>query len=372
MQHHLLSEDFPPLSKAEWLAQVAKDLKGRALETLDWASPGGFPVSPLVHAEDLHAAPFPLFAQAKSWEIGEEILVSDLKEANQEALEALQNGVEGLRFVLHQMPDAADMAVLLNGIYLDFIGLHFRGEGLSPAALLGVLHQFARQHHIPTQKLRGSIEYYPFNAGQPDWRYVSEMVEFAAQEFPNFQIITLPVSVESDLSQLLLQANLCLKALTERGISANTAQNFIGISVSIGNRYFWELARLRALQLLWLNLLKAWGATGRHPVLQATVSADSYTDDLYTNMIRSTTMAMSAVLGGADQLFLPPYDAGRAPAAAYPPAFGRRIARNVQHLLKMESHFDELVDPAAGSYYLENLTSLLAENAWKTFTEAAR
>lgn len=372
MQHNHLFEEFPPLTKAEWLAQITKDLKGRPLEALEWTSPGGFPVSPLVHAEDQAYPPTPLLSSAQGWEIGEEIQVADFSKANQEAMEALRNGAEGIRFVLDDTPDVATLEVLLTGIHLDFIGLHFRGERLSPAALLGVLHQIARQKNIPTHLLRGSIEFNPFSGPLPDWRYVSELVEFAAREFPQFQVITLTLPIDADLSQVLLQANNCLKALSERGVSADTAQRFITIAVPTGSRYFWEIAKLRALKVLWINLLNAWGAPKNYPVMEATVAQELYSDDLYTNMIRSTTMAMSAVLGGANRLFIPPYDAGREAAATYPPAFGRRIARNVQHLLKMESHLDDLVDPAAGSYYLENLSNMLAEKAWMAFTEASK
>ena len=82
-------------------------------------------------------------------------------------------------------------------------------------------------------------------------------------------------------------------------------------------------------------------------------------------------MAMSAVQGGVDRLTVLPYDAGREDKAEYPQAFGRRIARNVQQLLKLESGFDQVPDPAAGSYYIENLTRLFAEKAWAQFQQTA-
>ena len=101
------------------------------------------------------------------------------------------------------------------------------------------------------------------------------------------------------------------------------------------------------------------------PALAVSFRPNAYTDDLYTNMIRATTMSMSAVLGGAARLTVLPYDAGREALATYPQAFSRRIARNVQHLLKMESGFDQLSDPAAGSYYIETLTRQLADQMWR-------
>jgi methylmalonyl-CoA mutase len=138
-------------------------------------------------------------------------------------------------------------------------------------------------------------------------------------------------------------------------------------SVSVGTNYFLEIARLRAFRLLWLHVLKAWNAPATYPTMEAAFHPEAYTDALYNNMVRATTMAMSAVLGGVQRLTVRPYDAGREHLATYPPAFGRRIARNVQHLLKMESGFETLRDPAAGSYYIEKLTRQLAGEAWKKF-----
>ena len=138
-------------------------------------------------------------------------------------------------------------------------------------------------------------------------------------------------------------------------------------SMYIGKSYFVEIAKLRAFKILWANFLKAWGAEPVYPVQDVRFFPGDYTGDLYTNMIRATTMAMSAVLGGANRLTVLPYDAGREAEAVYPRAFARRVARNVQHLLQLESGFAELADPAAGSYYLEKLTAQLASSAWEKF-----
>ena len=112
----------------------------------------------------------------------------------------------------------------------------------------------------------------------------------------------------------------------------------------------------------------AWVPFNVQLVVSARFRADVYTDDLHTNMIAATTMAMSAVLGGADRLTVLPFDTGREEQSPYPQAFSRRIARNVQQLLKLESGLAEVADPAAGSYYIEQLTRQLAEKAWEEFS----
>jgi len=160
------------------------------------------------------------------------------------------------------------------------------------------------------------------------------------------------------------RGNLYLEKLTERGLSPAEAANTLQFSIALGKSYFLEIARIRAFKLLWLNVLKAWGAPLDYPAVEAHFQPEAYSDELHTNMIRATTMAMSAVLGGADRLTVLPYDAGREAQATYSQSFSRRIARNVQHLLKMESFFHEIPDAAAGSYYIEKLTQQLAEKAW--------
>lgn len=109
------------------------------------------------------------------------------------------------------------------------------------------------------------------------------------------------------------------------------------------------------------------GNTLKSPVVHASINSESYSDNLYSNMISGTTAAMSAIMGGVDRLTVLPYDSGRESVATYPKAFSRRIARNVQHLLKLESNLHELNDPAAGSYYIEHLSAKIAEKAWQEF-----
>ncbi len=256
-----------------------------------------------------------------------------------------------------------------------------RQEGMRQFPNIGRRQGMRRVPRIrPQHGLRGSLGYDPASqaaasvpAIAPDWRYLADLTEFAQQKFPQFKVLSLGGSDQPDLaSDLLRRANVYLEKLTERGISAAQAAAAMQFSVKIGPSYFLEMAQLRAIRLVWLNVLKAWGVAPALPALAVSFRPDAYTDDLYTNMIRATTISMSAVLGGAERLTVLPYDKGREALAAYPQAFGRRIARNVQHLLKMESGFDQLADPAAGSYYIETLTRQLAERMWRALRNDER
>jgi methylmalonyl-CoA mutase len=391
--------EFPPVSKADWLRQVAKDLKGRPLEELDWQADGDIIVSPFAHADDFAGQPLPPAGAANNWEICEEVFVTDAVAANRQALEALRGGAEGLRFYFEKSPDAAIFDQLLEGIYPDFIGLHFAGPGVeqNPGAVLGHLERLAGERNIPTENLRGSLSNDPAaKTGIVDWLYLADLAHFAKEKFPQFKLVTIalsptpnpspdgrgdversvdrnavfatsPLPVGEGLGVGLTHGNLYLQKLSERGLSAADVAGIMQFSIPVGKSYFLEIAKIRAFRSLWLNVLKGWNAPLDYPVTEARFQPEAYTDELYSNMIRATTMAMSAVLGGAGRLTVLPYDAGREGQATYPQAFSRRIARNVQHLLKMESAFSEIPDPATGSYYIEKLTQQLAERAWSAF-----
>jgi len=399
IQHPMSNQDlfqaFPPVSKADWLRQITKDLKDKPLEDLNWHLPNGLVVSPFVHADDFESLPVALSDQPNTWEICEDLWVTDPIVANRQALDALEGGVEGLCFWLDRPLETAEFEQLFQGIHLDFIGLHFAGNAVSenPGMVLGLLENLLRQRGLSTTQLRGSLAYDPVPVSKVvDWRYLADLLEYAREKFPQFTVIQVstpelrsggglvqyPLELrsgegsvqhppEQSSGVLLRNANIYLEKLSERGIPVKDIAAAMQFSVPLGKSYFLEIANLRALKLLWFNVLKAWDAPLVPPSIAVRYQPEAYSDDLYTNMIRATTMAMAAVQGGANRLTVMPYDAGREALASYPQAFGRRIARNVQHLLKMESGLDEVADPAAGSYYIETLTRQLAEKAWEEF-----
>jgi methylmalonyl-CoA mutase len=367
--------EFPSVSKAQWLERIAKDLKGKPLDDLYWHLNETVTVDPFGHADDQPVPPAPLCTKALPWEINEDIAPSTPADANRQALEALAFGAESVQFSLAEADVPGQLEALLHRIYLDYIGVHFGGEGVAagPAALLAALGSIAQEQGISTKNLRGSLSYDPAAARLPDWRYLAELLQYAQAHFPGFRCITVNGTSEhrgatgatDELAAVLQRGAQYIEQGAAHGLDLAQMAAQIQFSLSVGKSYFVEIAKLRAFKLLWLHVLKTWNIPLEYPVLDVRFAPDAYTDDLYTNMIRATTMAMSAVLGGADRLTVLPYDAGREEQAQYPRAFGRRIARNVQHLLKLESGFGAMPDPAAGSFYVEKLTAQLAETAWK-------
>lgn len=370
MTNNSLFSAFPPISKAEWLEQVARDLKGRPLSDFDTQLSDNMVISPFVHRDDFHTSPAPLTTQPLTWEIREDVWVADISDANRQALDALEGGAEALCFWLERSLHFDDFAQLMAGIHLDFIGLHFAGTAIlqDPGMVFRNLEALAQARGLATDALRGSLAYDPVPISSlVDWRYLTDLMHYTRGKFPHFQLIQVTATEEAGLAGLLKNADLYLRKLQALGLPLAEISHHISFSLPIGKGYFYEIARLRALHLLWFHLQKAWDLPLSAPHISARCAPDDYSDDLYSNMIRATTIAMSAVQGGAAALSVRPYDAGRESMAQYPPAFGRRIARNVQHLLKMESSMDSVADPAAGSYYLETLTQKLAAQAWAEF-----
>ena len=158
-----------------------------------------------------------------------------------------------------------------------------------------------------------------------------------------------------------------LKRLGEEWIPAAVTNQHLQFSVAISTSYFVEIAKIRALKILWANVLNGFGlAEEPLPPIAAHLAAETQTDEQEYNMIKAATQAMSAAIGGASLLYLPPADLLTQGESS---PFTRRIARNVQHLLQMESYLDQVVDPAAGSYYIEHLTQRFCEQAWKKFQQ---
>lgn len=368
--------EFPPICKEEWLARIARDLKGKPLDDLYWHLNEQITVDPFGHADDWPSPPVP-FPVAGAWEINEDVDEQEPVVANRQALEALHAGAGSLCFRLPARQFSGVLHELLNGIYLDHISLHFCGAGVQegPAAVLAALKGQAQG--IPSHALRGSLFYDPgADTGRlRDWRYLADLLQYAQADFPGFRCVTVdgraefggPATAADELAGLLNRSKVYFEQLTARGVSPGQLAGQMQFSMYIGKSYFVEIAKLRAFKILWANFLKAWGAEPVYPVQDVRFFPGDYTGDLYANMIRATTMAMSAVLGGANRLTVLPYDAGREAEAVYPRPFACRVARNVQHLLQLESGFAELTDPAAGSYYLEKLTAQLALSAWEKF-----
>ena len=361
-----LFAEFAPTTKTDWVAKIEKDLKGRPITGLDWQI-ASLSIAPFLHGDDFEEKPFPILdnRSANTWAVGEDVEVTDSKAANQQILAALMAGVNAPRFVFDHYPTEKELLVLLKNVELDFIATHFK-EKTEKNAPLRFLKNFADLAGTKAKQLSGAVHYDPFADGQYDVQTVRELIIWAAENLPSFAVITVNAEhfyqntegVVSELSNALVAGEKYLKKLINKDLSVETIQKRMAFSFRIGSSYFVEIAKLRAFKLLWANVLSAYGSVVAPPRLFVQTSALTTADDVHTHKIKATTQAMSAVIGGVETLTVAPSEATD---------FGRRIARNVQHLLSLESYLDRVKDPSAGSYYIEKMTEQLAEAAWEAF-----
>ncbi|MEN0046359.1 MAG: methylmalonyl-CoA mutase family protein [Bacteroidota bacterium] len=347
-----LFSEFPTITKEEWLTKIEKDLKGKAVEELNWNINGDWMVSPLAYSSDWTEKGTAISLKNKannSWEIGEVISVKDIKIANQEALVALEGGVNALLFDLPEKFTSIDFELLLKGIQLEWISTHFRVDSHLP---LSAFLNYLENINANLQKIRGS------------WRSDKTKLD-EESNLTQFKMLSIDATTHykdtahtiEELVQTLLAINAKLKEIEVPQSSQ------LQVSIAIGESYFINIAKIRALKILWHNLMTAYQLeTPLH--LEAHLAQLSLTNDQHQNMIQMSTQALSAVIGGIDRLFLTPADHSNT-------AFTKRIARNVQHLLQLESHLDHVIDPSSGSYYIENLTNEMVKRAWEKFTALA-
>lgn len=350
-----LFTDFPPTSKAEWLEKIQKDLKGKSLQDFDWQVAEGQTVSAFPHLDDLGGAlPHPIAIGNNGWQICEVFQVGDAAKINKMALKALEGGADALRFNCTEVPD---FEALMNGIDPTIISLHLR----------------AKKMEEPLDLLRNFVDYAGGQAsriiGTFCWRGKTsdlEMLEFGEKQLPGIKVLPVHGSAfyENDektadeLRKMAAAANDWFAKLTEKGVSTDRIAKQVFFTCFIGKNYFLQIAKLRAIRKFWQELQQKWGVENPNPAfIFAQFPISEQSPDANTNLILATTQAMSAVVGGVDALAVLPSE--KTSEEAKPSDFSRRMARNVQHILKMESHFDWVADPGAGSYFVENLTEKL-------------
>ena len=364
-----LLAEFPPVATDAWEAAIQKDLKGADYaKKLIWQTEEGISVRPYYRAEDIadlqhmRTAPgaYPYARGARNngeWRIREEIHATEIESANQAAQKAVIAGAEEIAFVDASVSCAAELSLLL--INLQEIPVHFVG---CSEALLTLLAAHLSRHARPAGI---SADFDPLT--DPD---------FAASLLAESPATLLPFSVHADAFEegganaaeelgLALAAGIdSLAALQDKGVAVDRAAAALSFQFSIGSNYFFQIAKIRAFRTLWARAVESFGGMQESAKTRIHARTSRWNKTLYdahVNVLRTTTEAMSAVLGGVDSLTVAPFDE----CYRMPDEASRRLARNTQVILRQEAHFARVADPGAGSYYLEYLTDALAQQAWK-------
>ncbi|MCC2546975.1 methylmalonyl-CoA mutase family protein [Hymenobacter sp. BT175] len=367
--------EFEPVTTATWQDRIRRDLKGADPATLAWNTPEGFAVEPFYHREaleNLASLPAPQVPASTAWRNVPTYAVGAThtgRAAIDRAARALQRGADGAHFVIAN-PVAFDVSYLhqllpLTSTYVGFTISSGSGEFVQRLLATG------------TPTLRGFLQCDPITDHGPDLhRQISELrtVVELTRAMPDFRALTLNGaffanrggSISQQLAFILAAATAYLDQLPDETVTLADVAAALHVHTAIATSYFFEIAKLRALRQLWATLLDAYGlpvAAGLPAVFASTATWTQTTLDPHNNLLRATTEAMSAVLGGVQGISIAPFD------SIYhgPNEFSERLARNLPVLLREEALLNRVTDPAAGSYYIETLTDQLAREGWALF-----
>ena len=394
-----LFTEFPPVPTEKWEEVITADLKGADYERkLVWKTGEGFNVRPYYRAENLEgikflgsqAGEFPYVRGTRAhnrWRVHQTVSVVCPKEANAEALKILNAGVDSLGFcIASEAFTAADLDTLLGEICIPAVQLTFCGQKTADVAELvlakiekeGIAKEDVRIAFCIDPLVKGLSTKADFCSpnGEKCFARIAELIR-KTKEYKHIRVVTVSgqifgnsgSTIVEELAFVLSAGHDYLVRLMDAGLTIEEAARKLRFSFSVSSNYFMEIAKFRAARMLWANIVKGYNpeknCACKMQIHAETSKWNQTVYDPYVNMLRGTTEAMSAAIGGVYSLEVTPFDA----SFENPTEFSKRIARNVELLLKHESHFDQVVDPAGGSYYIENLTQSIAAEAWKLFLE---
>jgi methylmalonyl-CoA mutase len=385
---------FPPVSTEQWEAKIQQDLKGADYEKkLIWKTSEGFKVKPYYREEDLNGfesllgslpGQFPYTrgtsGDSNQWLIAQDVDSSNISEANKIAVDALSRGADAILLNVSAVTSADDLKTLLNGIDIQKAVISFNSSN-SYIKLFDILSEVAGQQ---IKSFKGAFDFDPisfvllngdfYSSQNDDLNQGAELLN-KSKSIPELRLLSVNgqyfhnagSTLVQELAFSLASGNEYLARYTSAGISIDDIAKKMTFVFAIGSNYFMEIAKLRAARMLWAKIVEQYNPTGADSgkmyIHAVTSNFNKTIYDPYVNILRSTTEAMSAAIGHADMITVLPFDLNYKD----PDDFSSRIARNQQIILKEESNLDKVIDPAAGSYYIENLTASIAEQAWKLF-----
>ncbi|MEZ5753950.1 MAG: methylmalonyl-CoA mutase [Paracoccaceae bacterium] len=409
---------------AKWRALAAKELKGADPDSLTWNTLEGIAVKPLYTAQDTAGlpqmgelpgiAPFTRGVRAtmyagRPWTIRQYAGFSTAEESNNFYRKALAAGQQGVSVAFdlatHRGYDSdhprvvgdvgkagvaidsvEDMKVLFDGIPLEKISVSMTMNG----AVIPILANFivtGEEQGVSRADLSGTIQndilkefmvrntyVYP---PEPSMRIIADIIEYTSKEMPKFNSISISgyhmqeagANLVQELAFTLADGREYVRAALARGMDVDDFAGRLSFFFAIGMNFFMEAAKLRAARMLWHRIMEGFGAKKTSSLMLRTHCQTSgvslQEQDPYNNVIRTAYEAMAAALGGTQSLHTNALDE----AIALPTEFSARIARNTQLILQEETGITHVVDPLAGSYYVESLTHELAEKAWALMEE---
>ena len=362
-----LFNDFQEVSSKQWKQLIQFDLKGEDYnETLIWKTNEGIDVKPFYHADEFKDFPEISTFKTTQWNICQSVFVADLQKSNRKAKAILKRGAENIKFIIPSKNISIN--ALLEGIDISSTPIYFELQFLD-AEFVQQISSISEKH-----KLYINTDIISNLARTGNWFY---NLKEDHVHFQSFVKNTNSLSIDMGLYQnaganMVQQLAYGMAHLNEYlnhfdTLLTNEAKQVLRVTfnVSVSSNYFFEIAKLRALRLLWTTLATEYHCNPECHIFVTPSKRNKTLYDYNTNMLRTTTECMSAILGGANSICNLEYD------SIYHKTneFGERIARNQLLILKNESYFDKVNNPSDGAYYIESLTEQLAEKALKLFKE---
>lgn len=363
MANNNLFSDFEAVSSKQWKQQIQYELKGADYnETLVWESPEGIKVKPFYHNDETEVN-FDAITPSKPFAIVQNIFVHDVKKSNARALETLQRGAESVRFTLEN--DAVSIDELMQNLPLENVNYYFSLPFLS-VEFSNKINEFASKNKAnifiqndPIGQLAKDGNW--FENLEKDFEKLNTITSKSTVPF-----LTISSGIYQNAGANIVQQLAYTLAQTNEYFNRIPAINQpITIEVAVGTNYFFEIAKLRALRILFNTLASEYNHNFDCHIIATPTKRNKTLYDYNVNMLRTTTECMSAILGGADAVANLAYDA----IYHKDNEFGDRISRNQLLVLKHESYFDKVNNPADGAYYIETLTKQLAEKALELFKD---
>ena len=364
MKHSLFSE-FDPISSKQWKQKIQFELKGEDYnDNLIWDSPENIKVKPFYNQDDLPKN-LPISPTANGFKICQNIFVFDLEKSIERALESISRGAESIIFTIEN--ENIDVAKLLEKLPLETCEIYFNLDFIS-VNYISKIETIAKSRNA---KIYCNLDPIGQLAKEGNW--------FKTEEKDNFETLNLISKQVKQSSTISINSSLYQNAGANRVqelayslAHANEYLNRISIinqpivfKISVGTNYFFEIAKLRAYRMLFDCIAKEYHPNLECHLVVTPTRRNKTIYDYNVNMLRTTTECMSAIIGGADAIANLPYDA----LYHKDNEFGDRIARNQLLILKNESYFDKVNNPADGTYYIESLTHQLAEKALVLFKD---
>jgi methylmalonyl-CoA mutase len=363
-----LFNDFEAVSSKAWKQKIQVDLKGAEYnDTLIWKTNEGIDVKPFYHADGFKALPEISNSKATEWQIGQSIVVLDYKAANLKAIDAIERGAESILFYI--TTESTSVEDLFQNIDLKRISIEIKCDFHSETFIKNIINITSSLAEKPKLNIQTDIIGNLARTGNWYNNLKDDHAKYEAILKSTHQL-SIDMSVYQNAGAIIIQQLAYSLAHLNEYLNHldNTKDGFlrdikVTFNTSIGSNYFFEIAKLRALRQLWATLASEYNINTECQIIATPSKRNKTIYDYNVNLLRTTTECMSAILGGANTIFNLPYD------ALYHNAneFGDRISRNQLLVLKQESYFDKVNNPADGAYYIENLTTQLAEKALELF-----